>query len=112
MRALATSTKPVGNEREKLTHPERVKLTHLGLQNDRSGQERSSRLTRLSDPPSFFIDSRKRYLSPFLSKLCVSWVRRSQSAVAIRLEMGSYAQPDLSALAGPTRGFQRAARAN
>ena len=29
-----------GNEREGLTHPERVKLTHLGLQNGRSGQER------------------------------------------------------------------------
>ena len=29
-----------GNEREELTHPERVKLTHLGLQNGRSGQER------------------------------------------------------------------------
>jgi hypothetical protein len=29
-----------GNERERLTHPERVKLTHLGLQNGRSGQER------------------------------------------------------------------------
>jgi hypothetical protein len=28
-----------GNER-RLTHPERVKLTHLGLQNGRSGQER------------------------------------------------------------------------
>jgi hypothetical protein len=30
----------LGNERERLTHPERVKLTHLGLQNGRSGQER------------------------------------------------------------------------
>jgi hypothetical protein len=30
----------VGNERVKLTHAERVKLTHLGLQNGRSGQER------------------------------------------------------------------------
>jgi hypothetical protein len=41
-----------GNERVKLTHPERVKLTHLGLQNGRSGQERQPRLTRLSDPSS------------------------------------------------------------
>jgi hypothetical protein len=32
--------KRAGNEREELTHPERVKLTHLGLQNGRSGQER------------------------------------------------------------------------
>jgi hypothetical protein len=37
--ALNTIT-PGGNERVKLTHPERVKLTHLGLQNGRSGQER------------------------------------------------------------------------
>ena len=41
-----------GNERVRLTPPERVKLTHLGLQNGRSGQERQSRLTRLSDSSS------------------------------------------------------------
>ena len=30
----------LGNERVRLTHPGRVRLTHLGLQNGRSGQER------------------------------------------------------------------------
>jgi hypothetical protein len=37
---LAFAGVAVGNGRVKLTHPERVKLTHLGLQNSRSGQER------------------------------------------------------------------------
>jgi hypothetical protein len=40
-RAKATRLKlRVGNERVSGTHPERVSGTHLGVQNDRSGQER------------------------------------------------------------------------
>ncbi len=49
-----------GTEREKWTHPERLKRTHLGVQDGRFGQER--RLSFHSDFRVFlaFIDSRKR----------------------------------------------------
>ena len=36
---------PTGNEREVLTHPERLILTHLVLQDSRSGQGRQFRFT-------------------------------------------------------------------
>jgi hypothetical protein len=39
-----------GNGRVKLTHPGRLILTHLGLQNGRSGQERHTQVTRPFGP--------------------------------------------------------------
>jgi len=43
--AGADVAKPDGNEREVLTHPERLILTHLVLQDSRSGQGRQFRFT-------------------------------------------------------------------
>jgi hypothetical protein len=42
-----------GNERVKVTHPERVKVTHLEIQNGRSGQKRQTCFTPTCDPSLF-----------------------------------------------------------